>query len=289
MVVDCMRRDHLVGLHDGQIRFVDESLMKVIEFLREEDLFDDTVLFITSDHGEEFWDHGNFEHGHSLYEELIHIPMIVAGGGVKSGRADSGIGLLDLTPTLVDLAGLPPGNHDFAGRSFSDILRGHERAGPGTPLFAMGTLYGRERYCLIDGDLKIILNTSNDTGKMDLVGHGALAADIPAHPVIGQGQEPQSRAGQNQVDSLRRECGYARQNQVLRNEAGICTHRQAMGRTQHSRPVLMPGLSAIGTWTLCHSRLSSRSCSGRSRPSRPARPARRNRTDCRLPLCRACP
>ena len=168
-------REYLVGLYDGEIRFVDESLISVIEFLREESLFEDTVLFITSDHGEKFWDHGNFEHGHSLYEELIHIPMIVVGGDIGSGRADSCIGLMDLTPTLLDLAGLTPGNHDFSGRSFSDILRGHEPAGPGTPLFAMGTLYGRERYCLIEGDRKIILNTPDDIGKLVLVGHESPA------------------------------------------------------------------------------------------------------------------
>jgi arylsulfatase A-like enzyme len=199
-------REYVIGLYDGQIRFVDESVMTAVEFLREEALFDNTVLFIISDHGEEFWDHGNFEHGHSLYDELVHIPMIVFGGGIRSGQEDLEISLLDFAPTLVDMAGLPPGDYDFAGRSFLDLLKGYERAGKATPLFAMGTLYGHERYCLIEDGLKMILNTPNAIGKLALVGNESPAGvelyDLSADP--GEADDLMKAAGQVDAETIAR-------------------------------------------------------------------------------------
>ncbi len=62
-----------------------------------------------SDHGEEFWDHGGVEHGHTLHDELIRVPLVLRGPGVPRGlRYEPLVRTTDLAPTLLDLLGLPP-------------------------------------------------------------------------------------------------------------------------------------------------------------------------------------
>ena len=105
------------------------------------------ILAVTSDHGEEFWEHGGVEHGHALWPEVIGVPLIVTGHGVVRGRYDTPVSLLDVAPTLLELSGLsvPPG---LGGQSLAGLVRG------GSPpraarSFAMGhTLYGFGRWGL---------------------------------------------------------------------------------------------------------------------------------------------
>ncbi|MDP6934985.1 MAG: hypothetical protein QGG40_18835, partial [Myxococcota bacterium] len=59
-------------------------------------------------HGEEFWDHGGFEHGHTLYQELLHVPLVITGIPRDDlPSPDTPVGLVDLAPTILELAGLP--------------------------------------------------------------------------------------------------------------------------------------------------------------------------------------
>ena len=57
------------------------------------------MIAIFSDHGEEFWDHGDFEHGHTLYDELLNVPYILKMPGIEVGMHDEPVSLLDLVPT----------------------------------------------------------------------------------------------------------------------------------------------------------------------------------------------
>jgi choline-sulfatase len=66
----------LMGLHDGEISYHDQQLGRFMERLQAMGVGDDTLLVITSDHGEEFHDHGSWGHGHSVYQELIQVPLI---------------------------------------------------------------------------------------------------------------------------------------------------------------------------------------------------------------------
>ncbi|MBN1221941.1 MAG: sulfatase, partial [Candidatus Aminicenantes bacterium] len=70
-------KDHIRALYDAEIRFVDDQVQKIIDSLKLLKLGDNTIIIITSDHGEEFWEHGGFEHGHSMYNELLRVPLII--------------------------------------------------------------------------------------------------------------------------------------------------------------------------------------------------------------------
>ncbi len=105
-------KTHLEALYDGEVRFVDHCVGRVLEALKDANLDRRALVVVTSDHGEEFWEHGNVSHGHSLYQELLHVPLIMRfpdrlpAGTVVSGR----FRLMDLAPTLLGLLGVrnPP-------------------------------------------------------------------------------------------------------------------------------------------------------------------------------------
>ena len=73
-------RDWLVGRYHNNLAYIDSVLTPFLERLP-----DDATVILLSDHGEEFWDHGDFEHGHSLYDELLRVPMIARGPGFPPG------------------------------------------------------------------------------------------------------------------------------------------------------------------------------------------------------------
>ena len=110
---------------------MDHQLGKLIKKLKSMDLYDDTMIILTSDHGEEFWEHGRFTHDQALYEESVHIPMIIKPAqGLNSDKLKSNdklFGSVDLLPTMIDLLGLKVNDrvrHQFAGKS---ILRNYHK------------------------------------------------------------------------------------------------------------------------------------------------------------------
>jgi arylsulfatase A-like enzyme len=126
---------HVRDLYDAGIRQLDENLRGLLDFLDRSGLAKETFVVLTSDHGEEFGEHGRFLHGHSLHDELLHVPLIIRGPGIPSGvRVPERVGLVDLVPTLQALLGVPP----FAvsdGRDLAPLWRGTGDAAP-RPVFA---------------------------------------------------------------------------------------------------------------------------------------------------------
>ncbi|MFA4925746.1 MAG: sulfatase-like hydrolase/transferase [Candidatus Aminicenantales bacterium] len=101
-------RQKMTALYDAKILYHDYWLGQLLEFLKAENRLKDTLLLITADHGEEFYDHRGWGHGHSLYQELIHVPLIMSGEGwLPAGlKIKTPVSLLDLFPTLFYLLGL---------------------------------------------------------------------------------------------------------------------------------------------------------------------------------------
>ena len=119
-------RQHLLNLYDACIAHVDAQLGRLVETLDELGLSEDTVLVFTADHGEEFGEHGGFKHN-TAYEELLRVPLLVVSPtdlGARPGtRVDDPVRLIDVTPTVLDLLGLPPLSPSH-GRSLGASLRG---------------------------------------------------------------------------------------------------------------------------------------------------------------------
>jgi arylsulfatase A-like enzyme len=110
-------RSHRIALYDGSIRYADSAIGVMLDRLRERGHFDDTIVAVTSDHGDELWDHPEFElanglafrdrvgvgHGHTLFDELIEVPLILRGPGVPRAVVEQQIRLVDFAPILLGL------------------------------------------------------------------------------------------------------------------------------------------------------------------------------------------
>lgn len=97
---------HVVAQYDGEIRCTDEYLGRLFALLRELDLWENTAIIVTADHGEEFYDHGRNSHKNNLYQESIHVPLVIKPPGKAEPRRDSRlVNLIDLYPTVLDFAG----------------------------------------------------------------------------------------------------------------------------------------------------------------------------------------
>jgi arylsulfatase A-like enzyme len=96
-------------LYDAEIRQLDDALATFFVTLEEQGLLRDTLLVLTSDHGEEFQEHGGLLHGRTQYQELLAVPLILRGPGIPRGRVVSEpVSLVDLVPTILAVLGLPP-------------------------------------------------------------------------------------------------------------------------------------------------------------------------------------
>lgn len=110
--------------YDREIRFVDDWLAELIGTLDALGLRDSTLVLVLADHGEEFAEHGGFQHGSAVFDEALEVPLILNGPGVAAGRRiATPVSLIDVTPTLLDLAGLPV-PEDLDGTSLAPTLRG---------------------------------------------------------------------------------------------------------------------------------------------------------------------
>jgi len=97
---------HLEGLYDAGIRQLDTELGRLLSILRHEGFLDETLLLVTSDHGEEFREHGRLDHFLAMYQESVRVPLILLGPGVPAGlRIDAPVSLIDIAPTLLSLVG----------------------------------------------------------------------------------------------------------------------------------------------------------------------------------------
>ncbi len=105
------RRDleHIIALYDGEIRLVDDALGKLRQTLERLGIADRTIVVVTGDHGDEFFEHGNKGHHRSLYEEILRVPLVLYVPGVTPlrGVVETEASIVDIMPTLLELTGLP--------------------------------------------------------------------------------------------------------------------------------------------------------------------------------------
>jgi len=110
--------------YEGEIRFTDHLVGRFVSRLRRLGVLDRTIVVITSDHGEAFGEHGTWQHGDMVYDEVMRVPLVVRGPGVPAGvRPGAPVGLVDVAPTVLELAGLEVPT-TMQGRSLVPLLRG---------------------------------------------------------------------------------------------------------------------------------------------------------------------
>ena len=143
------------NLYAAGIRKTDDALKRVVEFLERMGVLDRTLLVVTADHGEELLDHGFIQHKDTLYEEVIHVPLLVhPPGGMAARRVPGLVELVDVTPTILDLVGLSL-PESVQGRSLAPLIQGDPSASA-RPWPFSEVDFDSNRYALRDREWKII-------------------------------------------------------------------------------------------------------------------------------------
>ena len=172
--------------YDQNLSFTDDVLAPLLDSLG-----DQANVLIFSDHGEEFWDHDDFEHGHSLYDELLRVPFILKGPDVPAARVAAPVSLIDLTPTVLDLLKVQaPSTMNMLGQSLLPAIAGDTEALQGLqdrPQSFGRPLYGQERWgVLVDGQKwstyqgkQVLVDLAEDPKERDDLAKGK---DLSAYP-----------------------------------------------------------------------------------------------------------
>jgi len=197
---DPARAKEMHELYKGEIAFLDANFGKFLDKLKALGVYEDTVIAVTADHGEEFFDHGGFWHGLTLYEEQIHVPLIVKWArGVdapEQGSVQGLVRLLDVVPTLLSVAGATTPDAmqgvdlraGLASRSPKDRQHFAEEDHEGNVLWSLRTddmklivaNPGNPRG-LPERELFEIQNDPGETNPLDLAAHAAAADALAEH------------------------------------------------------------------------------------------------------------
>lgn len=125
-------RERIINLYDDEIVYSDHCIGELVAYLKEHRLYDDSLIVITADHGDAFFEHGTYAHDHAPYEELVHVPLIMKLPYSRhSGRRVRAlVELVDVFPTLVSVTGrsLPEAARCFLqGHDLMPVVEGNVR------------------------------------------------------------------------------------------------------------------------------------------------------------------
>ncbi len=176
-------KQFLIDRYDEEIAFFDQHFGRIANWLSQNERWKDTIVAVIADHGEEFFEHGGFEHGHSLYNEILHVPFILYVPTFSPAVNMELVRTLDLYPTILGSLKLSIPPHAL-GIDLSAAIRG-EASFPKLTAFSSGMRIGAKREALQDEDYKIInteagsprfFNLSSDPGEKENL---ALASPPP--------------------------------------------------------------------------------------------------------------
>jgi arylsulfatase A-like enzyme len=121
---------HIVALYDGEILYADRQLGRLFRMMKELAVFDKALVVVTSDHGEEFLEHGGWEHQKTLYEEVLRIPLLIKLPGGEGGgrRVSQQVSLVDVAPTIAEALEVSA-TDGFQGRSLLGLIHGSGTSG----------------------------------------------------------------------------------------------------------------------------------------------------------------
>lgn len=197
-------------LYDEEITIVDRSLDVLLRDLRQRGLADGTVVIVLGDHGEEFLERGHFGHARHLYQELIHVPLVVLDPrdpGLAALRVEAPVELRSVAPTILALAGIEGGIESPGsprGSSLLEVARGAVSPGPAFSEYVdQWGIYG-ERKAVVAGPYKMIRDagggaeelydlTADPGERRNMIGASGELAGDPAPGAVpqaaGQGRE----------------------------------------------------------------------------------------------------
>ncbi|HDS30946.1 MAG TPA: hypothetical protein ENN67_07890, partial [Firmicutes bacterium] len=151
-------------LYEAEVANVDIALKELFDFLRLNGLFENTLIIFSADHGEEFFEHGGFEHGHTLYDELVHMPLIISGDGFPPGiQIETPVGNTDIFPSILDFIGMPIPD-GLEGVPLQSVIKGvipEDR-----PIYGEGVTRGTHKKFIIQWPYKCVFDYVTRTATL---------------------------------------------------------------------------------------------------------------------------
>ncbi len=169
--------------YDGEVELMDEQVNRLLDALEAKGWMDEALIIMTSDHGEEFWDHGGRGHGHSHHTEVVDVGLVISGPGFSKGQAPGGgvPSLVDIAPTITAVTGVEPvKTHGF------DLAKG---VPAGSIRQSWGNFAYRVERAARDEHTRAIVNTDCELLVYDLD-----ADPDEQHPLLGMASHPVARA-----------------------------------------------------------------------------------------------
>ncbi len=117
-------RSQIKAYYDGAIAYVDHCVAGVLEALKRTGLSEDTIIVVAADHGEEFLEHGGTTHKGTLYEEIVHVPLMIKIPGWPGSVVSELVRNFDLMPTILDFAGVETEWEDLDAVSLRGLIQG---------------------------------------------------------------------------------------------------------------------------------------------------------------------
>jgi choline-sulfatase len=230
-------KEHIEALHDGEISYHDEYFGKFLVKLRELGLDENTLVVVTSDHGEEFQEHGSWGHGHSVYQELLAVPLMFRWPGVIPANTRIGpvVSTMDIGPTVLEASGVPI-PEQFEGRSLLGFMRGDWPPGPYVAfsdfLDHRRVIRGGDWKMIIRGNLShVIFDLGNDYWeKQELDGSKQPVAERYLRTLHGQFLGAQDRGrwlAASPSSSAKKKPGLTEEKQEMTPE--LCRQLVALG------------------------------------------------------------
>jgi arylsulfatase A-like enzyme len=152
------------AMYDGEIHDIDTELGRLFRYLIDKRLIDRTAIVVTSDHGEQFLEHGLFGHGLTLYDEELRVPLIMRYPHLLPAdqRVKGQVQTLDILPTVLGLAGIDARRYRLGGRDL--LLMAAAGAATPLPMIAETSMSGDPRYAVRDGARKLVTPYALDFG-----------------------------------------------------------------------------------------------------------------------------
>jgi len=113
----------LIKINNAEIQEIDKEIGTFYNNLKNNKILDDTYIIITADHGQQFMEHGRLGHGLDLYDELVHVPLLILGPDITETKIEEVVSLIDLAPTVLDIIRVEPPK-SFKGISLKPLLHG---------------------------------------------------------------------------------------------------------------------------------------------------------------------
>ncbi len=172
---------HLLALYDGEIAWADKHLGLILKAVKDYGLDRKTIIVVTADHGEGFFEHGQIVHGYGLGDELLHIPLIIKTPAPETFLSpETTVSSVDIYPTILDLLGLPLKKR-IDGKSLANVRAGKpgQTRRPNEPVFAELDAGGKRLRAMIEGRFKLIHDLKGKTFELyDLLEDPAERNDL---------------------------------------------------------------------------------------------------------------